>query len=64
MIEATCTACGKVLGTFPTPEKYTEWRNKNTECECGASLDTTLFTRYKKVEKQAEEPNRRRKIWR
>jgi|Deesub1362B_J571_1020462.scaffolds.fasta_scaffold13650_1 hypothetical protein len=51
MIEATCTACGKLLGSFATQAEYVEWREKNSQCECGASLAAALFTSYTKAEK-------------
>jgi hypothetical protein len=51
MIEATCIACGKLLGSFANQAEYIEWREKNSMCACGASLVATLFTSYTKVEK-------------
>ena len=54
MIEATCVACGKLLGRFITTAGYIQWREKHGECDCGASLAAALFTRYTKAEKAEE----------
>jgi len=64
MIEATCTACGKVLGKFADMGKYTEWRAKNIQCECGAPLDTNLFTSYKAEEQEETNKPKGRRPWR
>jgi hypothetical protein len=56
MIEANCTACGKLLGSFATQAEYVKWREKNSECDCGASLAATLFTSYTKPEKAEAKP--------
>jgi len=51
MIEATCITCGKLLGSFASLAEYVQWREKNTECACGASLAAALFTSYTRQEK-------------
>jgi len=46
MIEVTCNACSKTLGSFATQAAYIAWREGQRDCECGAALATTLSTRY------------------
>ena len=57
MIEVSCNACGKTLGGFSTQAAYIAWREGQHECECGASLATTLATRFVKAnEVKTKEP--------
>ena len=57
MIKATCIPCGADLGSFRDREEYLSWRSQTGGCpNCGASLDTSLFTSYVKGEHPTEEP--------
>lgn len=55
MIEAICTACGEVVGSFATQAEYIQWRNETNECACGAPLALTLFTHVEVAEKPKAE---------